>query len=106
VGEVRADELLVLVSDVAGLDVDSLAQTDVGLHLGQPPDIRQATSHVGLDGRTDVFELLAEAEENVEGIVGAARIFHVDADEVRVLASRRCQTADVLIAEVLVELEP
>ena len=57
-----------------------------------------------MDDDADVVELFPQTFVHVEGIAGHARVFHVEANEIRLLARMSEQLSDILVTKLLVEL--
>jgi len=101
---------LLLVGDVCGLFVSSLAEADTDAVGEEFVDVRLGAAHVGLDDGADIVCIAGDAVEfmdEVEGALGVGGAFHVDANEVpgRHAGGLGDQSANDVVGHSLVDVE-
>ena len=105
--EVGADGVEVGERDVRRLDVDPLAEAHVRAEVGERVDVVDRPAQVGLEDDADVLVAgLAQLAVEAERVVGAARVLHVDADEVPAPGRVADDALEVGAAELVAELQP
>ena len=105
--EVGANGLEVAEGDLGRLDVDPLAEPHVRLQVGQRVDVVDGPPQVRLEDDAEVVVAgLAQLAVEPQRVVGAARVLHVDPDEVVARGGVADDALQVRAAEVVVELEP
>ena len=102
--EVLAHLLEVAERDQRRLDVDALAEPDVRLVGRERADVPERPAQVGLEDDADVVEPgLAQLAVHAERVARAARVLHVDPDEVAALRRMADDRLEVLVAELVAE---
>ena len=96
-----------MVGEFQRLDVDAFAQTDVRRQVGERGDVVERAPQVGLEHDPDVLQaLVAELAVERQGVVRAARVLHVDADEVPPLGRPAHGLLEVASRDVPSQLQP
>ena len=104
--EVHTNGLELLVGDLGRLDVDPLADADVGLQIREVGYVRQRPLHVRLEDDPDVVELLpAQLAVELERLGRGRGVLHVDADEVVALGGLPDELGDVVPTELVIEVQ-
>ena len=105
--EVLAHLLEVPERDQRRLDVDALAEAHVRLVGRQLADVPDRPAQVGLEDDADVVEPgLAQLAVHAERVARAARVLHVDPDEVAALRGMADDRLEVRVAELVREVQP
>src|SRR5215204_116495 len=105
VHEVLAHDVEVLVGDLAGLDVDALAQPDRDPGLREALDVFEAAPHVRLDHGPRVPVAPVEVEGRVYGDTCVRRVLHVHAHEAAPFGRVGHDLLQVRPAQILVQVQ-
>ena len=100
------DVIGIRVGDFPGLEVDALAQADIGRAVfHQVDDILPAAVQAGLDYGADPVVLLTQLPVDLKRYVGDAGVLHVDTHETAVLARAFQQRAHCRLAAAHIETQ-